>query len=113
MSARLLSSDVVAAALQHEPLPVEDLIDGEPTAASTPLDSLGGVEIGIWEMTVGGARDTEVDEVFIVVSGRGTVRFDDGEELALSPGVAVRLSAGEQTSWTVHETLRKVYIAPE
>ena len=62
-------------------------------------------------MSEGTARDTEVDEVFVVLSGRGTVTFSDGERLDLAPGVAVRLTAGERTEWTVVETLRKVWVA--
>jgi len=62
-------------------------------------------------MSPGVATDTEVDEVFIVLSGRGEVCFDDGEVVELRPGVVVRLRAGEHTVWTVSESLRKVYIA--
>lgn len=28
-----------------------------------------------------------------------------------SPGVVLRLSAGERTTWTVTETIRKIYVA--
>ena len=70
---RLLSPDVTAAPLEHEPLPP--------------------------------------DEVFVVVSGRGSVLFEDGERIDLAPGVAVRLTAGEHTVWTVTERVRKVWVA--
>ncbi len=112
-TSRLLSADIHSAALQHEPLPSDEVIEGDPTAAATALDSVGGAEVGVWEMTAGAARDTEVDEVFVVLAGRGTVRFADGESLDLSPGIAVRLRAGERTEWTVTETLRKVYVAAQ
>ena len=108
---RLLSPDVTAAALTHEALPSEEVLAGSPTAAVLTLDTVGGTEVGLWEMTVGTARDTEVDEVFVVVSGSGHVTFEDGERLDLMPGVAVRLTAGERTVWTVTETLRKVWVA--
>jgi uncharacterized protein len=80
-------------------------------AEAAPLAELGAAEIGIWELGPGVDHDTEVDEVFVVLAGRGTVLFEDGEEVELRPGVAVRLSAGERTTWTVTETLRKVYVA--
>ncbi|GAA1778211.1 hypothetical protein GCM10009795_025440 [Nocardioides hankookensis] len=76
-----------------------------------PIADLGGLEVGLWEMVPGVAEDTEVDEVCVMLSGRGTVRFEDGEEIDLAPGVAVRLRAGERTTWTVTETLRKVYVS--
>lgn len=81
------------------------------TGAAEPLATLGGAEVGLWEMAPGVDRDTEVDEVFVVLSGRGTVAFEDGEVVDLRPGVAVRLRAGERTTWTVTETVRKVYVA--
>ena len=97
MSDRVLGADVFG-----EPLGP----DGEQALAD-----LGGVEVGLWEMAPGTDDDTEVDEVFVVLAGRGTVAFEDGELIDLAPGVAVRLRAGERTTWTVTETLRKVYVA--
>lgn len=108
---RLLSADVVAQGLEHEPLPPDDVVEGSPTTAVTTLSEVGGVGVGLWEMSVGTARDIEVDEVFVVLSGRGTVAFEDGTILELGPGVAVRLRAGERTTWTVTEPLRKVWVA--
>ena len=108
---RLLSPDVSGHALPHEPLPEDDVVAGAPTAAVVTLAELGGTEVGLWEMTAGTAHDTEVDEVFVVVSGRGTVEFEDGAVVELGPGTAVRLRAGERTTWTVTETLRKVWVA--
>lgn len=93
MSDRLLATDVLTVDL------------GEPLAR------LGQTEIGLWEMAPGVDDDTEVDEVFVVLAGRGQVEFEDGEVVGLAPGVAVRLRAGERTTWTVTETLRKVYVA--
>jgi uncharacterized cupin superfamily protein len=81
------------------------------TADLAPLTTLGGAEVGLWGMEPGVDHDTEVDEVFVVLAGRGTVEFEDGEVVTLGPGVAVRLRAGERTTWTVTETLRKVYVA--
>jgi len=108
---RLLSPDVTTAAVQHEPMPADEVVDGSPTAAVVSLDAVGGAEVGLWEMSEGTARDTEVDEVFVVVSGRGSVEFEDGERIDLAPGVAVRLTAGERTVWTVTERLRKIWVA--
>ena len=108
---RLLSPDVTTAALEHEPLPHEEVVDGCPSTAVLTLGSVGGAEVGLWEMSEGTARDTEVDEVFVIVSGRGSVLFDDGERIDLAPGVAVRLTAGERTVWTVTERVRKIWMA--
>ena len=47
-----------------------------------------------------------------MLSGRATVAFADGTPpLQLQPGSIARLAAGSATTWTVTETLRKLYIA--
>ncbi len=99
--------------LVHEPLPADEVVDGAPTTAAVVLDDTGDREIGIWEMTPGTARDTEADEVFVVLSGRATIVFEDPAlaDLEIGPGSVVRLAEGMRTTWTVTETLRKVYIA--
>lgn len=101
----------VAAAVPTAPLAPGTVVDGSPEAGSRALAAVAGVEVGVWEMTPGTATDVEVDEVFVVLSGSGTVSFDDGEEVDLHPGSVVRLRAGEATTWVVRETIRKIYVA--
>ena len=103
---RLLSADVGALALE-----VADPVDDEPRTSSTTLDTLGDTEIGVWSIDVGVARDTEVDEVFVVLSGRASVTVEGSPTLELGPGSAVRLNAGDRTTWVVHEPLRKLYVS--
>lgn len=91
-------------------LPERDVVSGSPFAGSRFVRSFGDVEVGIWEMTAGGARDVEADEVFVVLSGAASIRFDDGREISLRTGDVLSLFKGERTVWTVTETLRKVYI---
>jgi len=86
------------------------VVQGDPQAGSRVLDAFAGVEVGVWEMTAGTATDVEADEVFVVLTGSATVTFADGARLDLQPGMVVRLREGEQTTWAVHETLRKVYV---
>ncbi len=86
------------------------MVSGSPKAGFRAVAAVAGAEIGVWEMTVGVANDVEADEVFVVLSGSATVEFEDGESIELVPGVAVRLRAGDRTTWTVREVLRKVYL---
>lgn len=97
MSERLFTADVLNADLALD--------------RTLSLGTIGGTDIGVWEMTPGTEQDIEVDEVFVVLTGQGTVAFEDGEEIELAPGVAVRLRAGDRTTWTVTERLRKLYVA--
>ena len=69
----------------------------------------GRVLRGVWEITPGVVTDVEEDELFVVVTGRATVEVDGGPTLELAPGVLGILDRGARTTWTVHETLRKVF----
>ncbi|MGX1792616.1 cupin domain-containing protein [Microbacterium sp. NPDC055312] len=117
MSLPLDRAAIVTDAL-HEPLARDSLSAdavraGAPAVGIRELGTFAGVELGIWEMTEGAAVDTEIDEVFIVLAG--SARIDVIEpampSIDVRAGSVVRLEAGMQTLWTVHETLRKVYIA--
>jgi len=92
-------------------VPAAQIVAGAPATGSVDLDEDMG--LGVWEMTVGAMRDTEVSEVFVVVAGSATVEFVSPRlpPIELSPGAIVRLESGMQTVWTVRDTLRKVYLA--
>ena len=111
MTSRLLSADVLAEGLPEE-LPAGDtVLSGDPGARLAALLDTTAGGVGLWEMTPGVAQDVEDDEAFLVLAGSGSVAFEDGEVLELRPGVLVRLTAGERTTWTVASTLRKLYVA--
>lgn len=97
--------------LPAEPVDPTQVVTGSPTTGFRALAAVAGAEVGVWEMTAGTMTDVEVDEVFVVLSGSATVTFDDGEVIDLGPGTVTRLREGDRTTWTVHETLRKVYIS--
>jgi uncharacterized cupin superfamily protein len=95
-----------------EPIAADQVVAGAPTAGATELPAPPGLEVGIWEHTEGTSTDVEVDEVFVVLSGRATVALEAGPVLEIGPGDVVTLAAGARTTWTVHERLRKVYVCP-
>jgi uncharacterized protein len=102
---RLLSADVAA-----ERVTTDGVSAALATSGVTLLEE--AVEVGLWEAGPGTDTDTEVDEVFLVLTGAGTVRFDeDGSAIDLRPGVLVRLREGDRTTWTITERLRKLYLA--
>jgi uncharacterized protein len=96
---------------EPEPLPADQVLEGEPTVAEQALWTSpdGTVESGIWEITAGVSTDVEAAEVFLVVAGRATVEVQGGPTLELAPGVVGSFAGGEHTVWRVHETLRKLY----
>ena len=117
--ASALRAGVVLDGLAAE-VPLESLgsavVSGSPEAGDVELGVLGGTEFGLWEHTVGTSTDVEADEIFVVLSGHGSVEIEafgdsPAATLELRPGSVVRLAEGMRTTWTVTETLRKLYVA--
>ena len=104
---------VAAAALElvHEAVPADQVVAGEPTTGFAELGTFDGHEYGVWEHSVGASSDVEADELYVVLSGAGTVAFDGGDVVTLGAGSVGRLREGQRTVWTVTETLRKIYFA--
>ena len=72
----------------------DDPAGAEPRVVDTAVTTLGEAEVGLWQVGPGVLHDVEVDEVFLVLAGAGSVTFADGSVLALHPGVLVQLRAG-------------------
>jgi len=104
---------VVAAAsldVPLEPVAADQVVAGAPRAGSLGFWEQGGLEVGVWEHSVGVSTDVEADETFVVLRGRARIDVDGGESVEVGPGDVVRLDAGARTTWTVTEPLRKVYL---
>lgn len=108
MSARVLPA--AAAALSPTPLDPDQVVSGNPQVSALELLAGDGLEIGVWQHTTGGSTDVEAEEVFVVLRGRATIEVAGGPTLEVGPGDVGVLHAGDRTTWTVHEDLRKVYI---
>ena len=106
---------VVSAAnarLERAAVPADQIESGSPETRILELPDFAGVSMGIWEHTKGVSTDTEVDEVFIVISGGATIEFTDdaAPPFEVEAGDIVRLSAGAKTRWIVRDHIRKVYL---
>ncbi|WP_426572158.1 cupin domain-containing protein [Aquihabitans sp. McL0605] len=99
------------AELPTEPLDPSQVVEGAPVTGSIDLPAPPGLEVGIWEHSVGTSTDVEADEVFVVLSGRATIAADGAPPIEIGPGDVVTLAEGTATAWTVHEPLRKVYVS--
>lgn len=102
---------VADADLVPVPLDPEQIVSGTPEVTGKVVwKSPDGRRVrGIWQITPGVVTDTEADEMFVVVSGSATVEVEGGPTLRVGPGDMAVLREGDRTTWTVHETLRKVY----
>ena len=89
----------------------DSVLAGTPVVTEATLwtSEDGRIIRGVWQITQGTVTDVEADEVFVVVAGRATVEVEGGATLELAPGVMGVLARGARTTWTVHETLRKVF----
>ena len=99
-------------AVKHIAADAGDVVSGAPTLGTTAITTLGdsGVEVGVWEMSVGAVRDVEADEVFLVLTGSATITTA-GSSVVVEAGDLVRLTAGTETTWEVTAPLRKLYLA--
>lgn len=98
------------AELAAVPLDPQQVVAGAPVVRVLPLHEAEQLEVGVWQHSEGVSTDVEADELFVVLSGRATVEVDGGPTLEVAPGDVGLLPAGARTTWTVHETLRKVYV---
>lgn len=100
--------------LGEEALDPESIVSGSPRTfegeiAAAPLGDGSTLATGIWRCTPGTVTDVEADETFVVLSGRATIDHD-GASHEVGPGDVCVLPSGAETTWTVHETLTKVFV---
>jgi len=96
--------------LTESPLAPDQVVSGAPEVRFLALHEADDLAVGLWQHSVGVSTDVEADEVFVVLSGRATVEVEGGPVLEIGPGDVGLLPAGAVTRWTIHETLRKVYV---
>ncbi|WP_427870695.1 cupin domain-containing protein [Leucobacter luti] len=98
--------------VELEAVTEDDVVTGAPSHGTLELGSIAGAEVGIWELRGGTVTDTEIDEIFVVLSGSALIEFvEEDRTIEVGPGDVVRLVAGSRTRWTVEDHIRKVYIA--
>jgi uncharacterized cupin superfamily protein len=97
-------------ALELDPLDPAQVVSGDPLVRVLSLHDADDLGIGVWQHGVGVSTDVEADEVFVVLAGSATIAVEGGPVLQVGPGDVGLLPAGARTTWTVHETLRKIYV---
>ena len=65
---------------------------------------------GVWQAAPGTHANLPGQETVYVVSGKATVSGTNGNSVEVSAGDIVVVDVGEIATWTVHETVRKVFI---
>jgi uncharacterized cupin superfamily protein len=111
----IVASSPDAVELADDPLAPESVLEGDPRTADGEIARSpdGSLVTGVWTCTPGRMTDVESDETFVVLEGRATIESEGQEPVEVGPGDVCILPAGARTTWTVHETLRKVYVIRE
>ena len=115
LTPRAAADAAASVPVAHTPLPAsqQGTPGGAVSTGAAELSGTDGLSVGVWEHSVGISTDTEQDEVFVIIHGRGRIFFEDGRCLHLEPGTIGRLLAGQKTRWEVDEPLRKVWVMPK
>lgn len=71
----------------------------------------GSLRLGVWECTPGKfTSERATTEIFEVLSGSATLIAIDGNSTKVGPGDIAVTPKGWKGEWTVHETIRKIFI---
>jgi uncharacterized cupin superfamily protein len=93
--------------------PVDPARPDQAVTSDAPLlgRDAGDVEIGVWECTPGSFDGTtgDFDESMLMVSGRVTIEHEAGE-YDIAPGTLWTTPRQWPCRWTVHDTVRKLYV---
>jgi uncharacterized protein len=104
--------EVLSVPLDPWPISADSIRDGQPQASGMVIarsDDRRAVT-GVWECTPGSFDWHYIwDETASVVAGRVTISEKGGASQTFKAGDVVHCPLGLQTTWTVHETVRKVY----
>lgn len=116
MTIHYRAAEMSQAELTEKPLaqPTAEALTGEITTRSHAFYNTedDAIKSGTWECEPGESRweFTSRGEVIYVLSGSMTVIEDGGEPVTLTAGSSAVFPVGWCGNWTVHETLRKVFV---
>ena len=76
------------------------------------VDRENGIEVGVWEGTVGQfpARRDGYSEICQILSGRAILHSNGGERAELAAGDTISMPTGWTGTWELLEPTRKLYI---
>jgi uncharacterized cupin superfamily protein len=91
--------------------PVDPAHPADALTADWPMLDDGQVQIGVWQCTPGrfGGRTGAENESMYMVAGRATIEHDHGEH-DIAPGTLWTTPHQWRNTWTVHQTVRKLYV---
>ena len=105
----------VATANPGEHIPKSTSVTPGQTEVSFRAWDGEGIRAGIWEVTPGSFSSTRdgFDEICQIISGKATIVEPDGRTFEVGAGSLFVTPAGWEGTWTVHETLRKMWVCAD
>jgi uncharacterized cupin superfamily protein len=85
------------------------------TEVSQGLWDGNGLRTGIWEVTPGTFTSTRdgYNEICQILSGTATITESNGNSFDIGPGSLFVTPAGWEGTWTIHTTLRKMWVVQD
>jgi uncharacterized cupin superfamily protein len=106
--------DIPASDLAEKPLgqPSAEPLTGEILTRAKVFLDIEKITSGTWECEPGASRWEFLTrgEIIYVLKGHMTVHEDGGDAVELTEGSSCIFPIGWKGVWTVHETLRKVFV---
>jgi uncharacterized cupin superfamily protein len=106
--------DIPASDLAEKPLgqPSAEPLTGEILTRAKVFLDIEKITSGTWECEPGASRWEFLTrgEIIYVLKGHMTVQEDGGDAMELTEGSSCIFPIGWKGVWTVHETLRKVFV---
>ncbi|MEI8239154.1 MAG: cupin domain-containing protein [Actinomycetota bacterium] len=114
MTIHFRALDIPGADLAEKPLgpPSAEPLTGDILTRAKVFLDIEKITSGTWECEPGASRweFTTRGEIIYVLKGRMTVHEDGGDAVELTEGSSCIFPIGWKGVWTVHETLRKVFV---
>jgi uncharacterized cupin superfamily protein len=107
-----LVQNVFSVSLDPWPIPTDQIKAGQPVARGMVIARSEDRKTftGVWECTPGTFEWSYAwDETVSIVAGRVTITSKGGGSQVFQTGDVANFPIGLEATWTVHETVRKVY----
>lgn len=97
-----------------EHTPEDNSLTAGQTDVSFRLWARDDFRVDIWEATPGVSKaNRHNDEICPILSGSATITEADGTSFEIGPGTLLVMPAGWEGTWTIHETVRKMWVVKD
>jgi uncharacterized protein len=84
--------------------------DAEVASYKVYTNETGDQYHGVWQAAPGTHTNLPGQETVYILQGKATVTGTSGDSIDVAAGDIVVIDAGEVATWTIQETIRKVFV---